>query len=88
MNLLGIESETILLKIGTLLLVMLLNWHIIANLKQNLNWRSVLNAFQTISYGQNWQLYASVYIIWKLSRGVTSMFRGRTGFAASARWEW
>ena len=37
MNLLGIESESILLKIGTLLLVMLLNWHIIANLKQNLN---------------------------------------------------
>ena len=39
---------------GYALLVMLLNWHIIANLKQNLNWRSTLNAFQTISYGQNW----------------------------------
>ena len=35
MNLLGIESETILLEISTLLLVMLLNWHIIANLKPN-----------------------------------------------------
>ena len=56
-------------QIGMLLLVMLLNWHIIANLKPNLNWRSILNAFQTISYGKNWQLYASVHIIWKLSRG-------------------
>ena len=39
MNLLGIESETILLTTGTLLLVMLLNWHKIANLKPNLNWK-------------------------------------------------
>ena len=41
------------------------NMHI-ANLKQNLNWRSTLNAFQTISYGQNWQLYASVHTIWNI----------------------
>ena len=83
MNLLGTESETILHKVGTLLLAMLLNWHIIANLKQNLNWRSIMNAFQTVRTGR----YASMHIIWKLSWGVTSMFRGRTGFAASARWK-
>ena len=88
-NLSGIESGTTLLQVSTLLLVMLINWNIIANLKPNLDYRNMLNSFQTVIYVQNWQLYyALVHMSCKLRRGGKSVFRVRTGFAVSARGKW
>ena len=83
MNLLGIESETILLKIGTLLLVMLLNWHIIA-----FKTEFKLEKYVECITNDKIRSELAALRLSALSGGVISMFRGRTGFAVSARCEW